>query len=277
MMETEPVGREGATGDGFADPWLLRLAGVSFSYPDGTRALERIDLQINIGEVVALIGPSGCGKSTLVATISGLQRHVGSIQWSDDALADVDEARRRRLSVVFQRNTVMPWMSVEKNVGFGLRFLDLSREERRRRIGSLLTMTGLQETRRSLPHQLSGGMTRRVALATGIAPQPKLLILDEPFAALDEPTRVGLHADVLRLARELNMAILLITHDLSEAVSLADKVCVLSKRPARVVSTVRVPLARDRDVTKIRSEPGYQEIYTDLWRRLWREIQVAEP
>jgi NitT/TauT family transport system ATP-binding protein len=259
--------------DRAGDRSLVSLRDVSFVYPNGTQAIDKIDLDINEGEVVSVIGPSGCGKSTLVSALAGLQDHGGTIGWNDDALEDIDGRTRNRLTVVFQRDTVMPWLSVEKNVAFGLRFLQLSRSEKRRRVDEMLDMASLTEFRKALPHQLSGGMIRRVALLAGVAPQPKLLVLDEPFAALDEPTRVGLHRDVLNLAHQLGIAILLVTHDLSEAVSLSDRVVVLTRRPARIASIISVDLGANRDVLGVRSTDAYQTAYKDLWEKLWGEIE----
>jgi NitT/TauT family transport system ATP-binding protein len=257
-----------------AGRWLVSMRKLSFAYPNGTQAIDKIDLDIDEGEVVSVIGPSGCGKSTLVAALAGLQNHGGTIGWNDDALAGVDGRARNRLTVVFQRDTVMPWLSVEKNVAFGLRFLQLSRTEKRRRVNELLDMASLTEFRKAMPHQLSGGMIRRVALLAGVAPLPKLLVLDEPFAALDEPTRVGLHRDVLKLTRQLGIGILLVTHDLSEAVSLSDRVVVLTRRPARIASVISVGLSAERDVLEVRSTDAYQIAYQDLWEKLWAEIQT---
>jgi ABC-type nitrate/sulfonate/bicarbonate transport system ATPase subunit len=255
--------------------WLLRLTDVSYTYPGGVRAIEGLDLEIRPGEVLSLIGPSGCGKSTMIAIVSGLRRAAGSVEWNSRHVEAVAAANQRLVNVVFQQDTVMPWLTVEKNIAFGLAYLPLTKAEKRQRIAELLAMGGLEDFRHARPHELSGGMRRRVALLTGIAPQPKLLILDEPFSALDEPTRIGIHADLLTMTHELGMAILLVTHDLSEAVSLSDQVCVFTKRPGTVASLVDVPLGRDRDVHHVRSTPQYQDLYRDLWEKLWQQIEVA--
>jgi ABC-type nitrate/sulfonate/bicarbonate transport system ATPase subunit len=166
----------------------------------------------------------------------------------------------------------MPWLTVQKNVAFGLKFLKIGKDERARRVEELLAMGGLTDFRHAHPHELSGGMRRRVALLTGMAPRPRLLILDEPFSALDEPTRIGLHADLLRMTHELDMSVLLVTHDLSEAVSLSDEVCVFTRRPGTVATNVAVPLGRDRDMKTLRSTSAYTEIYQGLWQNLWDQI-----
>jgi ABC-type nitrate/sulfonate/bicarbonate transport system ATPase subunit len=262
-------------GAGMNSDWLLRLRAVAYQYPGGVEAVSNLNFEIGDGKVVSLIGPSGCGKSTMVSIISGLRKAVGALEWNPALTADAARAQRRMVNVVFQRDTVLPWLSVEKNIAFGLKYLPLGKDDKAARVDSLLTLGGLRDFRTAHPHQLSGGMRRRVALLTGIAPQPKLLILDEPFSALDEPTRIGIHADLLRMAHELGMSILLVTHDLGEAVSLSDQVCVFTRRPGTIASLVDIPLGRDRDVHHVRSTPEYQELYRDLWETLWRQIQAA--
>jgi ABC-type nitrate/sulfonate/bicarbonate transport system ATPase subunit len=259
----------------FDERWLLYLSNVSFIYPNGVQALNSFSLSIRSGEVISIIGPSGCGKSTLLAIIAGLRPFDGKLAWNSIVLQnDAGGSARPRLSVVFQVNTVMPWLTVERNVGFGLRYSSLSKAERADRITQLLEMAGLSDFRRARPHELSGGMNRRVALLTGIAPLPRLLILDEPFAALDEPTRIGIHRDLLRLGRQLGMTMIIVTHDLGEAISLSDRICFMTARPGRLAQLVDVPLGRDRDVTRIREEVGYQELYRELWPYLWRQLEV---
>lgn len=253
--------------------WLLRLDGVEFSYPTGLHALGGVDLEVLSGEIVSLVGPSGCGKSTIISLVAGLNQPSGTIAWNPEELADIDGRSRRLLNVVFQKNTVMPWLTVEKNVAFGLKYLDVSAAEKARRVAALLNMVGLSEFRSAHPSELSGGMLRRVALLTGVATYPKLLILDEPFSALDEPTRILVHKDLLNLVHELNMSVLLITHDLGEAISLSDHVGILTRRPARVAEMHEVRLGRDRDVETVRSTPAYQKLYQALWSGLWDQIR----
>lgn len=257
----EPAGGDAA--------WLLRMRDVRFSYPNGLQALAGIDLEVNAGEVLSLIGPSGCGKSTIISTVAGLNRPDGRIEWNPDQLRDVDGRSRRLLNVVFQKNTVMPWLTVEKNVAFGLRYLDVGKREAEERVTHLLEMVGLAEFRKAYPAELSGGMLRRVALLAGVA---KLLILDEPFSALDEPTRITVHRDLLKLVRDFNMSVLLITHDLGEAISLSDRVGILTRRPAQVAEIHDIPLGPDRDVEQIRSTATFQQSYQRLWIGLWEQI-----
>lgn len=271
MTQTTSTGSELA----HDEDWLIRLENVGFRYPRGVEALRRVDLTVSRGQVVSVIGPSGCGKSTLIAIASGLRRSGGTVSWNSRTEPGGRRTNRRRLSVVFQRNTVMPWMSVERNVAFGLRYLNLTRAERAERVDRLLDIAGLTEFRRSYPHALSGGMNRRVALLTGVAVLPELLILDEPFSALDEPTRIGLHGDLLRLVEEFGMSVLLITHDLGEAVSLSDRVYVLTQRPATVASVIDIPLGKTREVESIRTTDAFQAAYKNVWEALWQQINSS--
>ncbi|MBC9734764.1 ABC transporter ATP-binding protein [Nocardioides marmotae] len=272
MTEAEALVHREADKGGNRREWLLRLEDVKFTYPNGLQALGGVSLEVAAGEVVSLVGPSGCGKSTIISLVAGLNQPDGAVSWNPDGLADVDGHSRRLLNVVFQKNTVMPWLTVEKNVAFGLKYLSIPASEKKRRVSTLLEMVGLDEFRTAHPNELSGGMLRRVALLTGVATYPKLLILDEPFSALDEPTRILVHKDLLRLARELDMSVLLITHDLGEAISLSDQVGILTKRPARVAELHEIPLGRDREVEQVRATPTYQELYQTLWSGLWKQI-----
>jgi ABC-type nitrate/sulfonate/bicarbonate transport system ATPase subunit len=257
-------------------PSVLSVRQVSYTYPTGVIALQRFDLTVKEGSIVAVIGPSGCGKSTLLALCAGLvEPSLGEITWGD--LPELQSRGRRRLSLVFQADTLMPWLTVEKNIMFGLRYVRLSPLERRRRVDMLLELGGLSEFRTAYPRQLSGGMRRRVAFLTGVAPMPQVLLLDEPFSALDEPTRVDIHEAVLKIIRELGITVVLVTHDLAEAITLGDVVHVLTKRPASVAYTKTIPLGRDRDVHALREAEGFHKIYRELWHELNIQAGKARP
>lgn len=250
---------------------LVTLDEVQFSYPNGRPALDRLSLQVGVGEVVAVIGPSGCGKSTVLALINGsLSPTRGQVLWSVDT--KTPGGGRRLVTQVFQADTVLPWLTVEQNVGFGLQFdRTTSKAERRRRVADLLKMGGLHGAAHLYPYQLSGGMRRRVAFLTAVAPYPKVLLLDEPFSSLDEPSRVNIHANVLSVVHNLGMSVILVTHDLAEAITLADTVYVLSRGPGRVVAKRPIPFGSDRDVFAVRSDDAYQAIYAQLWKELSAE------
>jgi ABC-type nitrate/sulfonate/bicarbonate transport system ATPase subunit len=246
---------------------------VSFTYPGGIKAIENLTLQVRQGSRVGLIGPSGCGKSTILSLCAGLGAPAtGSIEWA--SLPELRDRGRRKLSLVFQTDTLMPWLTVEDNVGFGLRYVSLSKQEKRDRIQLLLDLGRLADRRKSYPRELSGGMKRRVAFLAGVAPMPQVLLLDEPFAALDEPTRVGIHGEVLRIVKELDITVMLVTHDLSEAISLCDLIHVLGPRPTSVAFSKTIELGAERDVRALRESVVFHELYRELWHQL--NLQTAQ-
>lgn len=256
---------------------LLSLDAVSYRYPDGTAALDRWSLDLHPGEIVAVIGPSGCGKSTLLALIAGfLAPTSGRVTRAEEVRsAGRGSADKPGIGMVFQKDTVFPWMTVDQNVGFALRQQKLPRAATASRVDKLLELAGLSDARRKYPYQLSGGMRRRVAFLTAMAPSPSLLLLDEPFSALDEPTRVRLHRDVLRILYGEGTTVVLITHDLAEAITLSDRVVICSPRPARVVCEHRFDFARrEHDVVALRQDRRYQESYGILWKELQDQIAL---
>jgi ABC-type nitrate/sulfonate/bicarbonate transport system ATPase subunit len=235
-----------------------------------------VTLALGRREVLSLIGPSGCGKSTLLAAIAGLVTPTaGSVRWASSEEDREGTVRAGpRLTVMFQKDTLLPWLTVEQNVGLGLRYIKtMDRAARRERVDSLLRMGGLTDARQAYPRQLSGGMKRRAALLASVAPLPKVLMLDEPFAALDEPTRVGIHKEVLDICHSMEVSVILVTHDLAEAISLGDRVCILSARPAHVVSSYDVPFTGERDMYTLRQTNEFQELYKVLWGELSKQIE----
>jgi ABC-type nitrate/sulfonate/bicarbonate transport system ATPase subunit len=224
------------------------LEGVSkaFTASDGRHlfALSNIDLLVAAGEIVALVGPSGSGKSTLLRLMAGLEfPSEGSVWVGAHRVTDPDP----ECGMVFQEHRLLPWLNVADNIAFGLR--SLPRQEREQIVAEQLAQTGLAGFERAYPHQLSGGMAQRAALARALAPKPSVLLLDEPFGALDAFTKMRMQDELLR-ARELSQpTTLLVTHDIEEAVFLADRVLVLSERPGRLQRSFEVDLARPRDRT----------------------------
>ena len=193
--------REGAFGATSTDDptSLLRLDDIVYSYAPDKEILSGVNLEIRSGEFISIVGPSGCGKSTLLSLIAGLAKpDAGAIKWADG----MGRSKIRPLfTLVFQKDTLLPWLSVEKNVSFGLRYLDLTKEEAAERTDRLLSLVDLAHVRHQYPGKLSGGQRRRVSLLMGIAPLPHVLLLDEPFSALDEPTRIGIHAELLKMTQ----------------------------------------------------------------------------
>jgi NitT/TauT family transport system ATP-binding protein len=255
---------------------LVRASGLSYSYPSGLRVLNQVDLDLRPGEVISVIGPSGCGKSTLLSLMADLATPTaGSITWDESLLSETTRPGHR-LAMVFQRDTVFPWRTVAKNLQFGMECLGLSKAERRTETETLLKLGKLQDFAKAYPGTLSGGMRRRLALLVGLSVHPRVLLLDEPFSALDEPTRIELLVDVLKLVYEYKVSVILVTHDLAEAISVSDRVVVMTQRPATVRRVVDIGFGHDRDLLTIRETPEYGVLYRDLWHELWSEIKSAE-
>lgn len=225
----------------------ISLADVAVNFGEGThavRALSGIDLQIEPGQLVTLLGPSGCGKSTLVSAIAGF-RSISAGELSVDARHVVKPGPDR--GVVFQQHMLFPWKTVLGNVEFGLKMQGISKVERRRTASDLLAHVGLGDFLHHYPHQLSGGMQQRVALARVLINRPRVLLMDEPFGALDPATRLHMQKTLLTLWEELHMTVLFVTHDVDEALFLSDRVVVLSPRPGRIKGEIAVDLPRPRD------------------------------
>ncbi len=246
---------------------LISVRNVGYTYSDGTRAIGDLSFDLAAGEMLTIVGPSGCGKSTLLRLISELRRptqgtiarHLGGVG-------------RHQCSMVFQEDTLLPWRTVEENVGLYYRFKGDSGTAPRGHIADLLAMVKLSQYAKFYPYQLSGGMKRRVAVLTAIAPLPDLLLLDEPFSALDEPTRIAIHSDLHMLIKRLNIAAVLVTHDLTEAISLSDRVFILSRPPAFIVEEVPIPFGTNRNMYDLRDDPAFLALYGRLWRKLKEQI-----
>lgn len=209
-----------------------------------TRVLEDINLDVGDGEFVCLLGPSGCGKSTLLNTMAGfLSPTSGEITVDGEAVKGPDPRR----IFVFQERGVFPWLTVEGNIGFGL--FKLPREERERRIAYYIKMVGLEGFEKTYPPELSGGMKQRLEVARALAVNPDMLFLDEPFGALDSITRLIMRGELLRIWEAERKTIIFVTHDIDEAVQLADRVVVMSARPAHIQQIVEVDIAHPRDIS----------------------------
>lgn len=230
-------------------------------------ALRDVSLRIAPGEFCALIGPSGCGKTTLLHILAGLLRPSGG------AVA-VPPARQGRLAaaVVFQGICTFPWLTVLGNVEYGLRMLGVRRPERVRRAEAELRRVGLWAFRDAYPRQLSEGMRQRVSIARAFATDPAVLLMDEPFASLDEQTRLVLQDELLRLWQEQRPTVLFVTHSLDEAARLADRVLVMSARPGRIKADITVPLPRPRGYREVRLDPAYGAFTARLWDELETEL-----
>jgi NitT/TauT family transport system ATP-binding protein len=212
---------------------MVRLSGVSKTFDNGVQALETFDLNVEGGDVVTLIGPSGCGKSTALRLIAGLDEpDTGRMEWPKG---------RPEIGYVFQEPTLMPWASSFDNVWLPLRLRGISREDARQQIEEALELVGLTEFSGAKPHQLSGGMKMRVSIARALATQPTLLLMDEPFAALDEITRFRLNDELLALKQRLWLTVVFVTHSIFEAVYLSSRVVVMTPRPGRTAAEIEIP------------------------------------
>jgi NitT/TauT family transport system ATP-binding protein len=229
-------------------------------------ALAPIDLEVRSGEFVAIVGPSGCGKTTLLRILAGLERAT-----SGDFVVDRERGSTRPPNaMVFQEQSIFPWMSVVDNVAFGLKARGLARRARREAVLPMIRTVGLAGFEDALPHQLSGGMKQRVSLARAFAMDPELLLMDEPFAALDEQTKLVLQAELLRIWEGTRKTVLYVTHSIDEAIVLADRIVVLSGRPGRILDSIEVTVVfpRPRDIASMRSSPQYGEFFARVWRHL---------
>jgi sulfonate transport system ATP-binding protein len=222
---------------------MLSLKAVSKSWPDGTEALRAIDLNVADGEIVAIIGGSGCGKTTLLRLAAGLEAQTaGSVSVAGRPVRGPDPS----VGIVFQEPRLLPWLNVAENITFGI--AHLPKHEQRRRAMDLLARLGLADhDAPRWPRGLSGGQAQRIAIARALAPRPRILLLDEPFSALDAITRSALHGTLLDLWAIDRPTMVLVTHDVDEAVLLADRVVVMQPRPGRMLAEIVPGLARPRD------------------------------
>ncbi len=233
---------------------LVRLKGVGKIFDGGTEALSGLDLDVRAGEFLALLGPSGCGKTTALRIVAGLEEPTsGTVERA--ALAKAAGA----VSFVFQDPTLMPWASAADNVWLPLRIAGESRREAAARVRELLDLVGVGDFADALPQELSGGMRMRVAIARALVTRPQLLLMDEPFAALDEITRFRLNDDLIALTRQIGCTTVFVTHSIYESVYLSTRLCVMSPRPGRVAREIAVALAPER-TPALRRDPAYLAI-----------------
>ncbi|EIM27565.1 ABC transporter ATP-binding protein [Microvirga lotononidis] len=238
---------------------MLNLEHLSKTYADGTRALSDINLVVQEGEIVSLIGGSGCGKTTLLRLVAGLDpASAGRISLDDEVLSGPHPA----VGIVFQEPRLLPWLSVADNIAFGLD--GLTAAEKKARVAHALDKIGLAEHADRWPRDLSGGQQQRVSIARAFVTNPKVLLLDEPFSALDAFTRASLHDHLLGLWEETRPTVVLVTHDVQEAVTLADRAVVMQPKPGRIFDELPLTLARPRDKAGLPFETSVRRILTAL-------------
>ena len=247
---------------------MVELEGVSKKFGSGRAVLDPLALEIQKGEFVTLIGPSGCGKSTLLKLISGLTApSQGSIRV--DGLTPANA--REMISFVFQDPTLLPWRTVLQNVCLGLELEGAARDRQRKRAEALLDLVGLEQVSAAYPRELSGGMKMRVSIARALATNPRLLLMDEPFAALDGMTRDRLNEELLRLRAEQKWTAVFVTHSVSEAVFLSTRIVVLAPNPGRIHSTFAVDLP-DTRTAALRTSPEFDRVSAKVSRALREAI-----
>ncbi len=250
---------------------LVRLTGVAKRFPNGTLALDRVDLAIEQGSFVSLLGPSGCGKSTILRMIAGLvQPTSGRIDWPGLPEAARNSAHPE-LGFVFQEPTLMPWASVADNIRLPLKVTGVAKADADARISEAIGMVGLDGFAHAFPRELSGGMKMRVSIARALVTRPKLLLMDEPFAALDEITRFKLNNDLLELWQRFGWTVIFVTHSVFESVYLSNRILVMSARPGRIVEDVAISAPYPRD-DRFRVSDTYGELCREVSRSLHQAI-----
>jgi len=254
----------------------IELRGVfkRFLTPSGEAytALRDLNMSVQPGEFCAVVGPTGCGKSTTLALISGLEPpSAGTVSVFGKAVDGIG----KDIGYVFQNDAVFPWKSVLDNVAAGPRFRGESKRAANDRAREWIARVGLTGFENHFPHQLSGGMRKRAALAQTLINNPRIILMDEPFSALDVQTRTLMENELLALWGASGAAVVFVTHDLEEAIALADRVVVLTAGPATVKGTYSVDLPRPRNVAEIRFEPRFTEIYQVIWNDLREEVLVS--
>lgn len=242
----------------------IQIDNVSKRYRSGSVALSNISLSIQRGEFISILGPSGCGKSTLLRLVSGLSSlSEGTIRVN----GMTPENARELMSFIFQDPTLMPWRTVEQNVGLSLELERAARALRAERVRAMLELVGLSQAAHRYPRELSGGMRMRVSIARALASRPRILLMDEPFAALDEMTRDRMNEELLRLRSEHKWTVLFVTHSVTEAVFLSSRIAVLSPNPGRIAHNLAIDLPWPR-TAQTRELQAYEETVTHVSRLL---------
>jgi sulfonate transport system ATP-binding protein len=250
---------------------VLALQNIGKTYPNGVRALDGVALTVAPGEIVAIVGGSGCGKSTLLRAVSGLDRPTtGSVMLDGEPIT----APHEKIGIVFQEPRLLPWLSVARNVGFGLE--DRPKPERNARVRVQLDRVGLTDKAGVWPRELSGGQAQRVAIARAFVVRPEVLLLDEPFSALDAFTRADLQDHLLDVWADQKPTLVIVTHDVDEALALADRVIVMRSRPGRLYEEIAIDLARPRDRQSAAFDFAKRRVLAALDRSLDRKVTNEE-
>ncbi len=246
------------------------LTKVFYKKQGSVTALDDLNLTIGDGEFVCLVGPSGCGKTTLLRILAGLENtSIGEF-----TIATENEERPLQ-SMVFQERGIIPWLTVEENVAFGLKMRHTPKEIVEQRTSYYLKKTGLDKFASLYPKELSGGMKQRVSIARAFANDPEILLMDEPFAALDEQNKFILQEELLSIWAETGKTVLFITHSIDEALLLSDRILLMSAQPGRIVQEIHVDMPRPRNMEKVRENPEMAAKFVEIWKHLQEEVQQS--
>jgi NitT/TauT family transport system ATP-binding protein len=239
------------------------LSHVSMSYDGKLEVLQDIDFALRDGEFLSIVGPSGCGKSTILRLISGLvQPSKGQIEIKTRA------GKPANIGFMFQRDALLPWSDVSANIAVGLECAGVPKERHADRIKSLLELLGLSEFGHYYPRALSGGMRQRAALGRLLAYDPEIMLMDEPFGALDAQTKMLLGFELLRIWTDFRKSVVFVTHDIEEAIGLSDRILVMSARPGRIKAEYKVDLPRPRDLRSVRKSPRFHQLSDKIWQEI---------
>jgi NitT/TauT family transport system ATP-binding protein len=255
---------------------IIRVDHISKAFQtsedDRVGALEDISLDVIQGEFVTVVGPSGCGKSTLIKLIAGLvQQTSGRIYYQGEEVRGLNT----RVGYVPQESKLFPWLTVAENVAFGLDSRSYSKQERSERLRHYVRLAGLAGFEDRYPSQLSGGMSKRASIVRALAYDPPVILMDEPFGPLDAQTRMILQDELLKIWEQKRQTIVFVTHDLVEAVALADRVVVMTHRPGKIKDVIKVPMDRPRNIFEIHRQPGFDEAYSRLWTIFRHELNIG--
>ncbi len=228
------------------------------------QAVETTNAEINDGEFISIVGPSGCGKSTLIRMIAGLESpSKGKIRLNDKSI----EKPSLDIGMIFQESRLFPWLTIEKNIEFGISDKTKTKEERKQLVNQMINLVGLTGFNKALPQQLSGGMQQRASIARGLINKPKILLLDEPFGALDAFTRMNMQQELLKIWKQEKETMILVTHDIDEAIFLSTKIFIMSERPGTIKEVINVNLDGQKD----RSSPEFIQIRSRILKSLFKD------
>lgn len=249
---------------------IENLTKIYYKKESSVTAFKNISLQIKEGEFVCLIGPSGCGKTTLLRILAGLESQSSGTFAIESVSGD-----RPLQSMVFQEKGVIPWLTVEENVAFGLKMRHLPKDFIRKQTDYYLQKVGLSNFSKLYPNEISGGMKQRISIARAFANDPEILLMDEPFAALDEQNKFILQEELLSIWSETKKTVLFITHSIDEALLLSDRIILMSAHPGEIVQEITVPVPRPRSMEQVRANAEMAEKFIEVWNHLQTEVQQS--